>query len=149
MSDRVSKARRAAAPEVSVAAATALVERAYAAFERADYDEVARLTHPDFEWSFLDRSFAPAHRGRCRGPSQLTKFMARQADGGTRSVLEEVVGYGDRVMVVSRVEQQGETPQIVGRGYHVVTVGEGLIRSLRACRTLEEATLYASSGETG
>lgn len=62
--------------------------------------------------------------------------------------LEEVVAYGDNVLVVTRspgldTRRAWSTDD---RNFHVVTVRDGLVAELRACRSRDEAVRIASAG---
>jgi ketosteroid isomerase-like protein len=79
------------------------------------------------------------------GRDELEKAIRQQAQRGLRSELEEVVAAGDQVIVVMRTP--GLSQYLSGhtgdRTYDVVTVRDGLIVELHACRDHGEARLLA------
>jgi len=96
---------------------------------------------PDLEWTYLDPSLEDPQPQVCHGRHELESALARQAGRGLRAQLEEVVGQGDRVMVVVR------TPGVDAyrvrladdRNYSVFTVRGGRIVALRDCRDRQQA----------
>jgi SnoaL-like protein len=57
---------------------------------------------PDVEWTYLDPGLRDPEPQVCYGRDELERALARQAEQGLRSELEEVIGGGDRVVVVVR-----------------------------------------------
>ena len=118
-----------------------LVRRAFEALASGDVDRVLELVDPEFEWTFLDSSVEDPEPQVCLGRSELAYWIGRPARPGTPLELEEMRGYGDRVLVVTRAPGLDATRarKTGDRNFHVVTVREGRIAALRACRTRDEA----------
>ena len=57
---------------------------------------------PDLEWTYLDPSLEDPEPQVCHLRHELQGAMERQAERGLKAELEEVLGSGDRVMVVVR-----------------------------------------------
>ncbi len=95
----------------------------------------------DLEWTFLDPSDPDPEPAVCRGRDQLAYWMGRGSGWKLRAELEEVVANGERVLVVTRspgidairARQTGDL------NFHVLTVRDGKIVALRACRNRDEA----------
>jgi ketosteroid isomerase-like protein len=122
-----------------------IVREAFLAYDRGDVARMMELVDPDLEWSYLapgDESPEPQFR---RGRDELEKALRLQADRGLQAELEAVVAAGDQVIVVTRtpgVDEYRRT-QADDRTYDVVTVRNGLIVGLRACRDHDEARALA------
>jgi ketosteroid isomerase-like protein len=122
-----------------------LVRRAFEAFVRGDVDAVLELIDAELEWTFLDPSLEDPQPQVCHGRGQLAYWIGRQPRRGPRLELEEIVGYDDRVLVVThapglddrRARKSGD------RNFNVVTVREGRIVAMRACRSRQEAIALA------
>ena len=123
-----------------------IVREAFLAYDRGDVRRMMELVDPDLEWTHLD----PDHGNpQCDGREELAKALRRQADLGLRAELEEVVAAGDQVIVVMRtpgVDQYRHREQADDRTYDVITVRDGLIVRLRACRDRGEARAIAGIG---
>lgn len=72
---------------------------------------------------------------------ELEKALRRQADRGLRSEIEQVLAVGDKVLLVMRTPgvDQHRHRQADDRTYDIVTVKDGMIIGLRACRDRAEA----------
>ena len=122
-----------------------LIRTAYEAYARGDIATMLELVDPDLEWTYLDPSIEDPEPQVCRGRRELEVALARRSESGLTSELEEVVGTGDRVMVIVR------TPGIDAfrvraaddRNFDVLTLREGRIVALRGCRDREEALKVA------
>jgi ketosteroid isomerase-like protein len=79
-----------------------LIGRAYRAYASGDLQAMLEFVDPDLEWTYLDPSLEDPQPQVCHGRHELESALARQAGRGLRAQLEEVVGQGDRVMVVVR-----------------------------------------------
>ncbi len=119
----------------------ALIRRAYDAYARGDLATMLEVVDPDLEWTYLDPSLEDPQPQVCHGRHELESALARQAGRGLRAQLEEVVGHGDRVMVVVRTPgvDAYRVRQADDRNYDVFTVRAGRIVALRACRDRQEA----------
>jgi ketosteroid isomerase-like protein len=121
-----------------------IVREAFLAYDRGDVAAVMGLVGPGLEWACLDPG--PGESRVARGRGELEKALRRQA--GPRAELEEVIAAGDQVMVVMRTpgDDQGRSGRGEHRTYDVVTVRDGLIVGLRACRDRREARSLAGIG---
>jgi ketosteroid isomerase-like protein len=125
-----------------------IVRQAFLAYDRGDVGRMMEFVDPDFEWTHLgpDREDSRARIGH--GRKELEKSLRQQADLGLRAQLEEVVASGDQVIVVMRTPGVDEHrhSQADDRTYDVVTVRNGLIVGLHACRDRGEARSLAGIG---
>ncbi len=100
---------------------------------------------PELEWMFLDPNEEHPKERVCHGREQLEYWMARQHDQGLRTVLEEIVGIDDTVMVGTRTP--GVEMRRLWRGddrsFHVLTPADGRMTKLRACRSRDDALALA------
>jgi ketosteroid isomerase-like protein len=118
-----------------------LIRRAYRAYANGDLATMLEFVDPDLEWTYLDPSLEDPQPQVCHGRHELESALARQAGRGLRAQLEEVVGQGDRVMVVVRtpgVDAYRVRPAD-DRNYSVFTVRGGRIVALRDCRDRQQA----------
>jgi len=118
-----------------------LVRRAYEAYAAGDVRTMMQFVDADLEWTYLDPAFEDPDPQVCHGTQELRVALQRQARRGLKSRLEEVHANGDRVMV--SVHTPGldalRARKADDRNYEVVTVRDGRIVAMRACRTREEA----------
>ena len=79
------------------------------------------------------------------GREQLEKALRRQAERGLHAELEQVIAAGDKVILVMRTRGVDEYRQREAddRTYNVVTVRDGMIVGLHACRDRGEARSLA------
>ena len=124
-----------------------VVRRAYEAYARGDLAAMLESVDEDLEWTYLDPSSEDPEPQACHGRRELRRALERRA-GGIAPQLEEVVGRGDRVLVVVRrpgidAERARKTGD---RDFDVVTVRAGRIVALRACRDRQEAARIAGIG---
>ena len=124
---------------------TDLIRRAYQAYADGDLPTMLAFVDADLEWTYLDPSFENPEPQVCHGRRELEAALERQASRGLRAELEEVVGHGDRVMVVIRTPgvDAYRARQADDRNYDVLTVRDGRIVALRACRDRQEALRLA------
>jgi ketosteroid isomerase-like protein len=118
-----------------------IVREAFLAYDRGDVARMMDFVDPDLEWTYLDPGVQDPQPQVCHGREQLEKALRRQADLGLRPEVEEVVAAGDQVMLVMRtpgVDQYRER-DADDRSYDVITVRDGLIVGLHACRDRDEA----------
>ncbi len=118
-----------------------VVREAYRAYARGDLAGMLEFVDPDLEWTYLDPGLADPTPQVCRGRRELRIALERQSAHGLRSELEEVVGNGERVLVVVHTPgaDAHRARKTNDRNYDVATVREGHIVALRACRDREEA----------
>jgi ketosteroid isomerase-like protein len=126
----------------------ALVRAAYEAYGRGDMTAMLTLVHPDLEWTYLDPAFPDPEPRTCHGRPQLLHALERQAKSGLMSQVEEVTSSGDQVMVVVHtpgLDQRRARPAD-DRNYLVLTLRDGQIVAMRACRDRDEAAARAGLG---
>jgi ketosteroid isomerase-like protein len=118
----------------------ALIRGAYDAYARGDLATMLEVVDPDLEWTYLDPSLEDPQPQVCHGRHELESALARQAGQGLRAQLEEVLGHGDRVMVVVRTPgvDAYRVRQADDRNYSVFTVRDGRVVALRDCRDRQE-----------
>jgi ketosteroid isomerase-like protein len=122
-----------------------LVRHAYEAYSGGQTAALLDLVDEDLEWTYLDPADADPSPQVCHGRGELEIALARQAKRGLQSTIEDVVGHGDKVMLVMR------TPGIDAhraraaddRTFFVLTLREGSILALRAYRNVDEARAVA------
>jgi ketosteroid isomerase-like protein len=125
-----------------------IVREAFLAYERGDIARMMDFVDPDLEWTYLDPNQEDPQPQICHGREELQEALARQAAVGLRAELEAVVAAGDRVMLVMRTPGVDEYRhrQADDRTYDVVTVRDGLIVGLQACRDRGEARSLTGIG---
>ena len=118
------------------------------ACSRGDVAAMMGLVDPCLEWAGLDPGPGGRQRRIRRGRGELEKALREQAGLGLRGELEEVIAAGDQVIVVMRTPGVDAYRHRLGadRTYDVVTVRDGLIAGLRACRDRSEAHSLAGIG---
>ena len=118
-----------------------LVRTAYAAFSQGDVATMLELVHPGLEWTFLDPAFENPDPRTCLGREQLQQVMERRGGLSPQAEVEEIASAGDKVMVVVHTPglDQQRARQADDRNYLVVTVRQGQVTVLRACRDRDEA----------
>jgi ketosteroid isomerase-like protein len=122
-----------------------IVREAFLAYDRGDVARMMEFVDPDLEWTFLDPSLGDPHPQTCRGRGELEKALRRQAERGLRPEVEQVIAAGDKVMLVMRTPgvDQYRQREADDRTYDVITVKNGLIVGLCACRDRGEAHVMA------
>jgi ketosteroid isomerase-like protein len=125
------------------------VELIRVAYARGDVDSILQLVDPDLEWTYLDPSFEDPDQQVCHGREQLQLALERQAEQGLRSELQEVLGNGERVMVVVRTAgvDAYRARKADDLNFDVFTMREGRIVTLHGCRDREEALAVAGIEE--
>jgi ketosteroid isomerase-like protein len=119
-----------------------IVREAFLAYDRGDMTRMMEFVDPDLEWTALDPSLGPqTYYGR----EQLEKALRRQVERGLRPELEQVIASGEKVILVMRTPgvDQYRHWEADDRTYDVLTVREGIIVELRACRDRGEARAVA------
>jgi ketosteroid isomerase-like protein len=122
-----------------------IVREAFLAYARGDVARMMDFVDPDLEWTFLDGDPEDPRPKPCHGRGELEKALRRQADRGLRPELEQVIASGDKVILVMRTPgvDQYRQRQADDRTYDVVTVRDGIIVRLHACRDRGEARSVA------
>jgi len=125
-----------------------IVREAFLAYDRGDVARMMDYVDPDLEWTYLDPGQEDPQPQICHGREELKEALRRQAELGLRAELEAVVAAGDRVMLVMRTPGVDEYRhrQADDRTYDVVTVRDGLIVGLHACRDRGEARSLTGIG---
>jgi ketosteroid isomerase-like protein len=125
-----------------------LIRTAYEDYSRGDLSQLLELIDPDLEWTYLDPASENPQPQTCHGRPELESALQGQADRGLVSELEEVTAHGDKVMVVVRTPgiDQRRARQADDRNYLVLTLQQGRIVAMRACRDREEARGFAGIG---
>ena len=122
-----------------------IVREAFLAYDRGDVARMMDFVDQDLEWTHLDLSQENPQVPVCDGRSELESALKRHADLGLHAELEEVVAAGDQVILVmhtpgvDKIRRQDADD----RTFDVVTVRDGLIVGLRACRDRSEARSVA------
>jgi ketosteroid isomerase-like protein len=124
-----------------------IVREAFLAYDRGDVARMMDFVDPDLDWTYLDPGQEDPQPS-CHGRGELEKALRRQAELGLRAQLEEVVAVGDRVILVMRTPgiDEHRHRQTDERTFDVVTVRDGLIVGLHACRDRSEARSLAGIG---
>ena len=124
-----------------------LVRSAFEAYANGDLAAMLELVDPGLEWTYLDPSLEDPEPEVCRGRQQLVYWLGRQHDRGLRSEVEEIASYGEKVLAVTRTSgiDRERKRQADDRNFHVLTLEDGRITALRACRSREEAVAFASA----
>ena len=120
-----------------------IVREAFLAYARGDVAQMMDFVDPGLEWTYLDPSLEVPQTRRGRG--ELEKALRRQAERGLRSELEQVIAAGEKVILVMRTPGLDQYRHGPGddRTYDVVTVRDGVIVGLHACRDRGEARSLA------
>jgi len=122
-----------------------VVREAYAAYGRGDVDRMLTFVHPELEWTYLDPSQQNPGPQTCHGRDELAGRLRRQARQGRTAQAEEITARGDRVLVVLHTPgvDQRRARQTGDRTYMVLTLHDGRITAMRACRDDSEARRVA------
>lgn len=125
-----------------------IVREAFLAYDRGDVARMMDFVDPGLEWSCLDPSLEDPQPRVCHGREELERHLRGLADAGLRAKLEQVVAAGEKVILVMRTPglDQYRHRQAGDRTYDVVTVRDGLITRLHACRDRGEARSFAGIG---
>lgn len=125
-----------------------LVRAAYEAYGRGDLAGMLDIIDPDLEWTYLDPSFADPEPQTCHGRDELRRALQRQAEQGLRSEVTELASSGDKVMVVLRTPgvDRHRVRQADDRNFLVLTLRQGRVVAMRACRDRAEARAVAGLG---
>ena len=126
-----------------------LIREAYAAYGRGDVDRMLTFVDPELEWTYLDPSMENPEPRTCHGRKELAWALRRQAGQGLVSRIQEITGHADHVLVVIHTSPGGRASEVgvaseTGAPYRelthmVVTVRQGRITAMRACRDRDEA----------
>ena len=125
-----------------------LVREAYEAYARGDLAGMLDIIDPDLQWTYLDPSYADPEPQTCHGRDELRWALQRQAEQGLRSEVAELASSGDKVMVVLRTPgvDRYRVRQADDRNFLVLTLRQGRVVAMRACRDRAEARAVAGLG---
>jgi ketosteroid isomerase-like protein len=123
----------------------ALVREAYEAYGRGDVDGMMEFVDPELEWTYLNPAVENPEPQTCHGRDELRRALERQAGQGLAAQIEEIVASGDQVLVAIRTPgvDRVRVRQAEDRNYLVLTVDQGRIIRMRACRNGDEARRFA------
>jgi ketosteroid isomerase-like protein len=122
-----------------------LIRAAYKAYAGGDIDTLLRAFSPDLEWTYLNPMEADPQPQVCRGMTELSRALRRQAEQGLRADIEEIHTNGDQVMMVLHIPGVDalRLRQANDRNFDVFTIHDGVITALRAFRTRGQALAAA------
>lgn len=122
-----------------------LVRGAYEAYSRGEIAKLLDIIDPGLEWTYLDPSAADPEPQTCHGREQLQWALEGQAERGLRSEVQEITACGNKVIVVVRtpgIDRQ-RARQAGDRNFLVLTLRQGRVIAMRACRNRAEARDFA------
>ena len=121
-----------------------IVREAFQAYDRGDVTRMMDFVDPEVDWTYRDPELEDPEPQTGHGRGELEKALRRQAGHGLRAELEQVLAAGEKVIVVMRTGvDRHRRRQADDRTFDVVTVRDGLIVGLRACRDRGEARSVA------
>jgi ketosteroid isomerase-like protein len=122
-----------------------IVREAFLAYDRGDIARMMDFVDPELDWTYLDPALPEPQPQTCHGRGELEKALRRQAELGLRAEMEEVIAAGEHVLLVMRTPGVDKylRRQEDDRTYDVVTLRDGLIVGLHACRDRGEARSLA------
>jgi ketosteroid isomerase-like protein len=125
-----------------------IVREAFRAYDRGDVARMMEFVDPDLEWTYVDPILDDSPPQTRRGRGELEKALRQRAERGLRPQVEQVIAAGEKVILVMRTPgvDQYRHGQADNRTYDVVTVRDGVIVGLRACRDRGEARSLAGIG---
>jgi ketosteroid isomerase-like protein len=118
-----------------------LIRGAYDAYASGDLDAMLAVVDRDLEWTYLDPAFPNPDPQTCHGRDRLADGLRAQARRGLKSQVEEVIGNEDKVFVTVRTPgaDQFKARPTGDLNYDVLTIRDGRIVALRACRDRNQA----------
>jgi ketosteroid isomerase-like protein len=122
-----------------------IVREAFLAYNRGDVARMMEFVDPELEWTYLEPGVTDPQPQTCHGRGELEKALLTFADRGLRPELEHVIAAGEKVMLVMRTPgiDQYRLRQADDRTYDVLTLKEGVITTVHACRDHDEAQSVA------
>ena len=126
-----------------------VARQAYDGFASGDFTSLLALVDDDLEWTYLDPSDPEPRPAVCHGRDQLAFWIGRGDGWQLRAELQEIVASGERVLVVTRSPGIDElrARKADDLNFHVLTVRDGKIVALRACRSRDEALGFINAGQ--
>jgi ketosteroid isomerase-like protein len=86
-----------------------VARRGYEAVRRGDFDTVREFLDPDVKWHAGD----PTYEYACHNRKQALAWMQRARDRGPIGELVEVIGAGDKVVVIMRRTGEHGQPELI------------------------------------
>lgn len=122
------------------------VRSAFEAFLRGDLPALRELVDADLEWTYLDPTMEDPIPATCRGRRELEKAAGQWSSMGLVTQLEELASIDDKVAVIMYAPglDRFRARSADDRNFHLVTVRDGKVVSMRACR--DRAELRARAG---
>lgn len=122
-----------------------IVREAFMAYLSGDVARMMGFVDPDLEWTLFDPSSPDPEPLTRHGRDELEYALRRQTARGLRAEIEQVIATGDKVILVMHTPGVDQYRQRVGddRTYDVLTVRDGMIVRLHACRSRGEARTLA------
>ena len=94
---------------MSAATNVVLARRGFESAVNGDFDAIGGLLDTDVKWHGGD----PSASGACHTRLQALEFMRRARSNGRLGELVDVIGVGDKVVVIMRAAQEAAEPQVV------------------------------------
>jgi len=118
-----------------------LIRGAYDAYARGDLNAMLAVVDRDLEWTYLDPAFPNPEPQTSRGRDRFADGLRAQTRRGLKSQVEEVIGNEDKVFVSVRTPgaDQFKARPTGDLNYEVLTIRDGRIVALRACRNRNQA----------
>ena len=90
----------------------------------------------DLEWTYLDPAMEEPIPATCRGRAELERAMGQWSSMGLVTQLEELEGLDDKVAVILYAPglDRYRARSADDRNFHLVTVRDGKVVSMQACR---------------
>lgn len=118
-----------------------IVRSAYIAYLDGNIDGLLESFSTELRWTYLDPTDPDPQPQVCVGRDELAKGARRQAERGLHPQLEEVIANGAHVVVVLHtpgLDKYRARPNN-DRNYDVLTLEDGNIIALTACRSRVDA----------
>src|ERR1700760_1968281 len=113
-----------------------IARRGFAAVLSGDFDAVTEFLDPDVKWHGGD----PDGMGACRDRDEAMEVIRKAFEGGFAADLVNVIGAGDRVVVVMRPADSDRTVA------NLTTFREGKAIDMAHCPNPEDALAAAGRG---
>lgn len=122
-----------------------IVREAFMAYLSGDVARMMGFVDPHLEWTLFDPASPDPEPLTRHGRDELENALRRQIARGLRAEIEQVIATGDKVILVMHTPGVDQYRQRDGddRTYDVLTVRDGMIVGLRACRSRGEARTLA------
>lgn len=122
-----------------------IVREAFLAYNRGDIPRMMDFVDPDLEWTYFDSAMEGPQPQTLHGRAELEKALLRQCERGVQSEVEQVLASGEKVMLVMWTPgvDRYPQPQAETRTFDVLTLRDGVIVALHACRDRSEAQSLA------